>query len=98
MLHATRINAIRTVPHGAAGPRIGTVSTPEGSVFSADVFVDGTYEGALLKLAGVSYTFGREANTTYSETAAGRLPTRAEQPIWPPGDRAGPQLRRIPFP
>lgn len=51
------------------------------------VFIDGTYEGALLKMAGCSYTFGREANTTYNEPTAGRLPTFHEQPTWHFGDR-----------
>eukprot|EP01043_Picozoa_sp_COSAG02_P019683 COSAG02_NODE_957_length_15660_cov_23.265793_2_plen_302_part_00 len=89
----TRINAVRTGAPASAStsvtnPRIQTVSTPDGRVFAASVFLDATYEGALLKMAGVSYTFGREANTTYKESAAGRLPTLNEEPVWPVGDRS----------
>eukprot|EP00041_Stephanoeca_diplocostata_P018383 m.384547 g.384547 ORF g.384547 m.384547 type:complete len:1033 (+) comp20995_c1_seq4:135-3233(+) len=36
------------------------------------VFIDASYEGDLMARAGVSFTFGREANTTYNESAAGR--------------------------
>ena len=45
--------------------------------FEAKAFVDGTYEGTLMKLAGVSYTWGREANSTYNESAAGMRATTA---------------------
>ncbi len=38
---------------------------------SADVFIDCTYEGDLMAAAGVSYTVGREANSTYGETYNG---------------------------
>ena len=33
-------------------------------------------------MAGVSYTWGREANTTYNESSAGRLPTLSEADRW----------------
>ena len=86
VLLATRIDAVRTST--GTSPRIETVSTPDGRVFAADVCLDGTYEGALMKMAGVSYTFGREANTTYNETGAGRLPTFSEAPVWDIGQRS----------
>jgi hypothetical protein len=73
--------------------RISSVTCADGRVFASRVFIDGSYEGALMKLADVSYTFGREANTTYGETSAGRLPTLAEAPVWPYGDRSA-QLPR----
>jgi hypothetical protein len=37
----------------------------------AKVFIDATYEGDLMKLAGVSHAVGREPNTTYRETLNG---------------------------
>eukprot|EP00038_Savillea_parva_P030708 m.79593 g.79593 ORF g.79593 m.79593 type:complete len:771 (-) comp9303_c0_seq2:67-2379(-) len=52
--------------------RITSMRTMDGREFSATVFVDGGYEGDLLAAAGVSYTVGREANTTYNESEAGR--------------------------
>jgi len=34
-------------------------------------FIDATYEGDLMAMAGVSYTVGREANSKYDETLNG---------------------------
>jgi hypothetical protein len=53
------------------GPRIRELVTDRGLVVRAKVFLDATYEGDLLPLAGVSYTLGREANAQYGETANG---------------------------
>lgn len=38
---------------------------------TADVFLDCTYEGDLLAMAGVSYTVGREDNSLYNENYSG---------------------------
>lgn len=35
--------------------------------YAAKIFIDATYEGDLMAMAGVSYTVGREANTVYDE-------------------------------
>ncbi len=40
-------------------------------VIKAKMFIDCTYEGDLMAKAGVSYTYGREANSTYGETYNG---------------------------
>ena len=40
-------------------------------VIAAKMFIDCTYEGDLMPLAGVSYTLGRESNRTYRETLNG---------------------------
>ena len=42
-----------------------------GNTYRGRIFIDATYEGDLLALAGVSYTVGREANKTYGETLNG---------------------------
>ena len=47
---------------GAAAPEI---------TVAADVFIDATYEGDLMALAGVSYVVGREGNDVYGETLSG---------------------------
>ena len=39
--------------------------------FAAAQFVDATYEGALMKMAGVAYTWGREGSDEYNESVAG---------------------------
>jgi hypothetical protein len=41
------------------------------TTIDADVFIDCSYEGDLLAMAGVSYTVGREDNNTYKETING---------------------------
>lgn len=47
---------------------------------TAEVFIDCTYEGDLLALAGVSYTVGREDNSLYKETLNGyQLPVYLKQ-------------------
>ncbi|MBW7995119.1 MAG: FAD-dependent oxidoreductase [Candidatus Glassbacteria bacterium] len=53
------------------GARIVSIRTGSGRVFSGGMFIDATYEGDLLALAGVSYTVGRESNAAYGETLNG---------------------------
>jgi hypothetical protein len=52
--------------------RIRSVKSTDGRVFTAKVFIDATYEGDLMKAAGVSYTVGREGRDRYRESLAGR--------------------------
>lgn len=52
--------------------RIIALHTSGGEDFAATVFIDGSYEGDLLKAAGVSYSIGREPVSKYNETLAGR--------------------------
>ncbi len=56
------------------GKRISSIRTEDGRVVSAKIFVDATYEGDLMALAGVSYTIGREPNSKYNETINGIQP------------------------
>jgi len=48
----------------------------DGSVFSAEMFADCTYDGVLTNEAGVSNTWGREAASQYNEAHAGVLPSQ----------------------
>lgn len=50
---------------------IVSIEMESGRVFKAKVFIDATYEGDLMAAAGVSYTYGREANSQYGETLNG---------------------------
>ena len=50
---------------------IRSIRMEGGSVYSARMFIDATYEGDLMAAAGVSYTVGREANSVYGETING---------------------------
>ncbi|XHR31068.1 MAG: FAD-dependent oxidoreductase [Chthoniobacteraceae bacterium] len=51
--------------------KITDITMENGNVFRAKVFIDASYEGDLLKQAGVSYTVGREGNAQYGETING---------------------------
>ena len=53
------------------GKRIVAIRTESGTEFAAKVFIDATYEGDLMALAGVSYATGREPNAKYGETLNG---------------------------
>ena len=39
--------------------------------FTGQVFIDCSYEGDLVRLSGISFSYGREANTKYNESYAG---------------------------
>jgi len=51
--------------------RIVSIKLESGLVIRGTVFIDATYEGDLLAVAGVSYHVGRESNATYGETLNG---------------------------
>lgn len=57
-------------PHMKDGKIIG-VKSVEGAVYAATVFIDASYEGDLMAMAGVDFTVGREANQKYGETING---------------------------
>ena len=54
-----------------AGKRITAITMESGKTYSGKMFIDATYEGDLMAAAGISYTVGREANSTYNETLNG---------------------------
>lgn len=51
--------------------RIVRLEMTSGRTYSASMFIDATYEGDLMAMAGVSYHVGREANSVYKETLNG---------------------------
>jgi hypothetical protein len=51
--------------------RITAIRMESGKTYQGRRFIDATYEGDLMALAGVKYTVGREANATYQETLNG---------------------------
>jgi hypothetical protein len=66
-----------------ADGRVTRARTDDGRVFEAGVFVDASYEGDLMALAGVPYAVGREDRALYGETWAGRrepVPGRHSMP------------------
>jgi hypothetical protein len=81
-----------------SGARISSITMESGKTFPGRVFIDATYEGDLMAVAGVSYHVGREGNATYGETLNGvqknRLPYNGHaifRPLDPyviPGDQS----------
>lgn len=53
------------------GKRISKIILEGGADVEGLMFIDASYEGDLMALAGVSFTLGREANSQYSETGNG---------------------------
>jgi hypothetical protein len=88
-----RITAIRletSAPDKWGVPLPASSSVPDGEV-RASVFIDASYEGDLMALAGVPYRTGREAREAYDEELAGVRPVTNWTPIDPyvvPGDSA----------
>jgi hypothetical protein len=54
------------------GARIAALLTDRGAAYEAAAFIDASYEGDLLKAAGVSYAVGRESRSKFGERLAGR--------------------------
>ena len=53
------------------GQRITQITMEDGTIYRAKMFIDATYEGDLMAMAGVSFTFGREGTNVYGETLNG---------------------------
>lgn len=55
------------------GNAVRSVAFESGQAYLAKIFIDASYEGDLMALAGVSYHVGRESADTYGESLAGVL-------------------------
>lgn len=66
-----------------AGRRLVALVTEKGNRYVGRMFLDATYEGDLLAMAGVSYHVGRESNATYGETYNGVQKVRTHNHIFP---------------
>ncbi len=64
---------------------------------SAKVFIDCSYEGDILGMSGVSYTWGREAREHYDESLAGVRPNLWVHDIDPYIEPGNPESGLIPF-
>lgn len=53
--------------------RVVAVGLDDGTTLTAAAFIDASYEGDLLRLAGVSHVIGREGRQRYGEPHAGRV-------------------------
>lgn len=54
------------------GTQIRDIECESHHRYRARIFIDSSYEGDLMKVAGVSYTVGREGQNRYGESLAGR--------------------------
>ena len=64
---------------------------------SAKVFIDCSYEGDLLAMSGVNYTWGRESREHYKESLAGVRPSLWVHDIDPYVEPGNPESGLIPF-
>lgn len=79
LLAEAKVEVVRNAPATAAskaGNRLTSLSTHD-AVYHANQYVDASYEGDLMALAGVSWTIGRESKSEHNESLAGqRFPKR----------------------
>jgi hypothetical protein len=54
-----------------SGQKLTQITMEDGTVYRAKEFIDTTYEGDLMAMAGVTFTWGRESSSTYGESYAG---------------------------
>lgn len=54
-----------------SGPRITAIRMEDGRTWQGRMFIDATYEGDLMGMAGVDFATGRESNAVYGETING---------------------------
>jgi hypothetical protein len=54
-----------------SGKRITSLKTESGTVFRGKMFIDASYEGDLMDVAGIPYHLGRESASEYNEAYAG---------------------------
>ena len=53
--------------------RVAEIRLDDGTTLSADAFVDASYEGDLLRAAGIDHAIGRDGRERYGEPHAGRV-------------------------
>jgi len=53
------------------GTHISAINTEDGDSYTAQVFIDSSYEGDLMAQARVTWTYGRESSAQYGESLAG---------------------------
>lgn len=94
--------AIRSVtldhaPVDATGCPIPEPIQRNALTVQARVFIDCSYEGDLLAMSGVTYTWGRESRKQYGESLAGVRPSLWVYDIDPYVEPGNPQSGLIPF-
>lgn len=72
--------------------RIKAIVLEGGTRYEAKMFIDATYEGDLMGMAGVSYAIGRENNSDYKETWNGSQPNHFHYHQFPEGANVDPYV------
>ncbi|MGC4053910.1 MAG: FAD-dependent oxidoreductase [Paludibaculum sp.] len=72
--------------------RIKAIVLEGGTRYEAKMFIDATYEGDLMAMAGVSYAVGRENNSDYKETWNGSQPNHFHYHQFPQGANVDPYV------
>jgi len=70
--HVTVFRGEQVVSVRKQGSELEEMACESRHRYAAHVFIDSSYEGDLMKAAGVSYTVGREGRAKYGESLAGR--------------------------
>lgn len=65
--------SVRLAAVQKTGTKITSVTLTDGSRHAAKIFIDASYEGDLMAMAGVAYAVGRESRATYNEPDAGTM-------------------------
>ncbi len=76
-------------PPDSLGVPLAQAVTVNAAEIIAEIFIDCSYEGDLMALSGISYTYGRESKEQYDESLAGVRPNLLIYDIDPyimPGD------------
>ncbi len=69
--------SVRLAAVQKSGAKIASVTLSDGSQHAAKVFIDASYEGDLMAMAGVAYSVGRESRAAYNEPDAGTMVSNA---------------------
>jgi len=62
--------------------RIQAIVTESGNLYRGHIFIDATYEGDLVAMAGITYHVGRESNATYGEWLNGVQKERSHNHVF----------------
>jgi hypothetical protein len=95
--HSIRSITLDYAPVDETGCPIPEPKKRNAITVSAKVFVDCSYEGDVLGMSGVSYTWGRESREHYDESLAGVRPSLWVHDIDPYIEPGNPESGLIPF-
>ena len=95
--HSIRSITLDYAPVDETGCPIPEPKKRNAITVSAKVFIDCSYEGDLLAMSGVNYTWGRESREHYDESLAGVRPSLWVHDIDPYVEPGNPESGLLPF-